>query len=187
MTCTPGSLIGTMRANFSVSHLLAAASFSRAVGKLQSDNEGRPFDDFFEDIQYNAIATVLTATAALESYANELFVDQATVFPNQPSRILEKFWEAYEFKPTLEKFDLALLLLDKGKLDRWDSPYQDVESLAKLRNALVHFKPEWTHDQRKHAKVASALKDRIERSPFFAQAVLYFLVPGQVTAQPNGP
>ena len=65
MTCTPGSLIGTMRANFSVSHLLAAASFSRAVGKLQSDNEGRPFDDFFEDIQYNAIATVLTATVVL--------------------------------------------------------------------------------------------------------------------------
>ena len=71
-------------------------------------------------------------------------------------------------RPTLEKFDLDLLLLDKGKLDRWDSPYQDVESLAKLGNALVHFKPEWTHDQRKHAKVASALKDRIERSPFFA-------------------
>ena len=82
-----------LRANFSVSHLLAAASFSRAVGKLESDNKGRPFGDFFEDIQSNAIATVLTATAALESYANELFVDHATVFPNQPSRKLEELWE----------------------------------------------------------------------------------------------
>ena len=88
MRLMTGNLTASSRANFSVSHLLAAASFSRAVGKLQSDNQARPFGDFFEDIQSNAIATVLTATAALESYANELFVDHSTVFPNQPSPIL---------------------------------------------------------------------------------------------------
>jgi len=167
MRLMTGNLTGSSRANFSISHLLAAARFSREVGKLQSDNKGRPFGDFFEDIQSNVIATVLTATAALESYANELFVDHATVFPNQSSLILVKLWEVYETKQTLEKFDLALLLLEKDKCDRGASPYQDVASLTKLRNALVHFKPEWTHEQHEHAKVASALKGRIERSPFF--------------------
>ena len=86
-----GSLIGTMRANFSVSHLLAAASFSRAVGKLQSDNEGRPFDDFFEDIQYNAIATVLTATAALELLCQRALCRSSySFFPTS----LHAFWKS---------------------------------------------------------------------------------------------
>ena len=40
--------------------------------------------------------------------------------------------------------------------------------MRNLGKPLLQFKQEWTHDQRKHAKVASALKDRIERSPFFA-------------------
>ena len=167
MVCMTGSLTGSARANFSISHLLAAASFSRAVSKLETENKGRPFGVFFEDIQSNAIATVLTATAALESYANELFVDHSTVFPDLPSPILVKLWEAYELKQTLEKFELALLLLHKKEIDRGGSPYQDVVSLTKLRNALVHFKPEWTHQQVLHAKVSSALAGRIARSPFF--------------------
>ena len=167
IVCMAGSLTGSVRANFSISHLLAAASFSRAVGTVENENKERPFGEFFEDIQSNAIATVLTATAALESYANELFVDHATVFPNMPAPIMAKLWELYEMKQTLEKFEFALLLLRKERFNQGISPYQDVVSLIKLRNALVHFKPEWTDQQIVHARVSSSLKDRVDRSPFF--------------------
>ncbi len=44
-------------------------------------NSGLSIGDFFEDIQANAIATVLTSVAALEAFANELFVDHGEVFP----------------------------------------------------------------------------------------------------------
>ena len=78
------------------------------------------------------------STTTLESYINELFVDHVTVFPHQPSVILARLWEVYESKQTLEKFELALLLLEKEKFDRGSLLYQNIISLTKLPNALVH-------------------------------------------------
>lgn len=60
-----GSLTASVRSNLSISHLLAAASFSRAVGAIEAANTGKTFGDFWEDIQASAIACVLTASADL--------------------------------------------------------------------------------------------------------------------------
>lgn len=42
----------------------------------------------------------------------------------------------------LEKFDAVLRTARKPLMDKSRSPYQDVVPLIRLRNALVHFKPE---------------------------------------------
>jgi hypothetical protein len=45
--------------------------------------------------------------------------------------------------PILEKFQLALALAGKDLFDRGKRPYQEVALLVRLRNALVHYVPEW--------------------------------------------
>lgn len=105
--------------------------------------------------------------AALEAYANELFVDHTEVFPELRMDIMAKLWELYEQKPILEKYDFALLLRQGSPFDRGASPHQDISALIKLRNALTHYKPEWSNAQIEHAKVSNALKNRAVASSFF--------------------
>ena|SRR5439155_6633148 len=107
-----------LRTNFSILHLLAAAHFSRHVAEIEHAHNGEPFGAFFEEIIWFSSACILSCSAGLEAYANELFVDRSEHFPNLRPEVADKLWELFEQKPTLEKFDMALLLKQKPLLDR---------------------------------------------------------------------
>jgi len=164
----------SMRISFSVVHLLSAATFSRAAGAIEAANAGKPLEDFWDDLQAQALAVVLTAVAGLEAFANELFVDHAEVFPELRLEVMAKLWELYEQKPILEKYEFALLLRQGKPFDRGAHPYQDVVALIKLRNALTHYKPEWSDQQEEHAKVSSVLQYKASPSPFFPSSESLF-------------
>jgi hypothetical protein len=70
------------RSAFAVQHLMAAARFSRMCGEIESANEDQPLGNFF-DTQIGAVsATVMLATASLESNINEYLCEPELVFPN---------------------------------------------------------------------------------------------------------
>ena len=161
------SATASVRANLSVTHILSAALFSRNAGSIESAHAGQAFGEFWEDIQSNSIASVLTSVAALEAYANELFVDYAKVFPELRLEVMAKLWELYEQKPILEKYEFALILRQGPAFDRGAPLYRDISALIKLRNALTHYKPEWSHEQAEHAKVSGVIKGKACASPFF--------------------
>jgi len=156
-----------VRVNFAVPHLLSAALMCRNVGELERANKDKDFGNFWEDILANASAALFTSVAALESYANELFVDHKSIFPELKSEVMAKLWELYEQKPTLEKFEFALLLKGATAFDRGAPPYQDVSTIIRLRNGLMHFKPEWFSAQEEHAKLSKMLAYRATLCPFF--------------------
>lgn len=154
------------RLNFSIHHLLAAAHFSRHVAEIEHAHNGEPFGAFFEEIIWFSSACVLSCSAGLEAYSNELFVDRAEHFPDLRPEVADKLWELFEQKPTLEKFDMALLLKQKPLLDRGSHRIQDVAALVALRNGVTHFKPEWENEQEAHAKLSEKLANRFVPSPF---------------------
>jgi hypothetical protein len=105
--------------------------------------------------------------AHLESYANELFVDMNQNFPGVRQELLEKLWSDYERKSILEKFDLALLLREEASMRvAGVESFQSVEALVRLRNALMHFKPEW--EPAKHKQLSSELRNFFKPSEFLA-------------------
>jgi hypothetical protein len=104
--------------------------------------------------------------AGLEAYANELFFNREIVFPNQSPQLLDWLWETFERKPLLKKFDFALLLREKPLLDSKTRLYQDVDALNMLRNGLIHFKPEWSHQAQSHKEISKRLESRFPGSPF---------------------
>lgn len=161
--------VGDTRVNLSFPHLLSAASFSCRLGELESENEGKQLGAFWDGIFAQSSAVVFAAVAALEAYANELFIDHSEVFPELRDEVMAKLWELYEQKPPLEKYEFALLLKQSAQLDKGSSPYQDVAALVKLRNALIHFKPEWFSEQVEHARLSRILVHRAMLSPFFPQ------------------
>lgn len=164
----------TTRANLSITHLIAAAQFSRAVGELERQHSGKPLADFWDDIQSNAIACVLTAIAGLESFANETFKDSKRIFPGIDQAVLARMWEVFESKTTLEKLEFALLLRGNGAFDSGKSPYQDITALTKLRNGLIHFKPESSDELVEHTKLSKILSGRAVHTPFINPAEMLF-------------
>jgi hypothetical protein len=163
----------TVRVNLAVQHMLAAARFSREVGNLECEHKSQPFGEFWESILHVATACVLTAVASLEAYANELFSDRVKIFPGYSQELLHNLWETYEQKPILAKFEFALLLLNKPQLDRGAPPYQNIKVLVDLRNALIHFKPEWENEADEHQKISAKLVRKIEGSPFLSDRLLF--------------
>ena len=145
-------------------HLSTAARFSRAVGKLEQ--EYGAVGDSWEDIFSFSTGCVLTAAASLEAYANELFFERDTVFPGYTSDLLNKLWETYERKTPQKKFDFALLLRKSPTLDWGKPPCQDVKALIDLRDALMHYKPEWDNEADRHQKISDLLRYKFDPSPF---------------------
>lgn len=155
-------------------HLKGALHFAEQVSEIERKNSGQAFGTFFESIEQNSIACVFFAVAAIESHINEVFSDRATTFPDVSPDLVEKVWDMCEMKPPLEKFDIALLLLNQKRMEKDGPPRQDVECVMKLRNALIHFKPEWHDEDADHAKLSKQLSGKFDGSPFLQSEVKMF-------------
>jgi hypothetical protein len=168
ITEAPDIMSATVRTrmNYAVPHLMSAAMFSRRVGEIEAKHSGQALGPFWDEILAYATATVLLSAAGLESYANELFVDMDQNFPGVGKELLETLWSAYEEKRVLEKFDLALLLRGAPRLVAGAEPFQGVHALVRLRNALIHFKPEW--EPAEHKQLSSRLGNFFKPSEFLA-------------------
>jgi|SRR5450759_2056134 hypothetical protein len=166
-----GEVKAAVRVNLSHQHLLAAFHFSRHVADVEQVHTGETFGAFFEEIFWFSSACVLSCSAGLEAYANELFVDRSEHFPDLRPEVADKLWELFEQKPILEKFDMALLLKQKPLLDRGSRPTQDVAVLIDLRNGLTHFKSEWDNEQAAHVRLSKRLAHLFVPSPFTERRV----------------
>jgi len=154
------------RMNYAVPHLLSAAIFSRRLGEIEAEHSGQDLGPFWDEILAHATATVFLAVAGLESYANELFIEMSQNFPGVRQELLEKLWSDYEGKRILEKFDLALLLRGASTRPTGVESFQSVDALVRLRNALMHFKPEW--EPARHKRLSSELRSFFKPSEFLA-------------------
>lgn len=153
--------------NLSITHMAAAAQFARAAGEGERAHAGEPFGDFWDEIQANATACILLSVTALEAYANELFLNRHEVFPDMRPAVMDRIWEQYERESIREKYEFALLLRDGDAFDRGAPTSQNFDVLIRLRNALTHFKPEWSDEADEHARLSRALEHRAVRSPFY--------------------
>jgi len=156
----------SVRTNLALQHLLGAARFARHVCQVEQANAGKPFGPFFEELIHLATAAVTLSVASLEAFANELFADGTQRFPSLSKEILDAVWVLAEQRPFMEKYDLALTLHGVPPFDKGVPVRQNVDALVHLRNALIHFKPEWDDAQVKHKKLSARLRHKFALSPF---------------------
>lgn len=141
-----------MRAYFSSYHLWAARHFSVLARTVENDEGKRPLFD----IKHRAYVTnaVFSAVGFLEAAINELYQDVADGHDNYVAtldagskRLMSDFWQFTEkqnrsaFK-LLEKYQIALTFLRKEQFATGQLPYQDAALTVKLRNEVVHYKPQ---------------------------------------------
>jgi hypothetical protein len=153
-----GAGAGKSRVNFSLYHMRTAIKLALLAKDIEEANKGKEFGAFFEELMSYVTATVIIAGTGLESYINELFL-------NMPLTQTEIFWKKMERKPTLKKYDEALKSRNYPILST--EKKASAETLIMVRNALVHFKPQWEDETRTHNEITRELrKEGVKTSPF---------------------
>lgn len=142
-----------VRTYFSINHILSAAHFSRLSAKLEKSYTGKPSEDLhFENMAY-VTGCIFAAVSSLEAMINELFTDIAdhpdshlSIVGKRTGALMATMWNLGVPRtatyPILRKYQIALILADKEVLESDKQPYQDVDLLIELRNALIHYEPE---------------------------------------------
>jgi hypothetical protein len=154
-------------------HLFAACRFAARIEQVERENSGQPFGDFWDEILHNSLGVATLTVACLESYANELYVKGLIITPALNPAAAQEIAELIDRESILRKYSTALVVRVGKPLDRGIEPVQNADTLIKLRNAVVHFRPEWSHEQDKHDKLSKILQHKFEPSAFFRNQPMF--------------
>lgn len=169
-----GEITLRQKSAFAVQHLMAAARFSRICGNVEKAHEGEPLGNFFDEQIACVSACVLLSVASLESNINEYLSDSHNYFSKLSQSLQQELFTLLEKKSILEKYQYALVFKGKKKFKADLQTFQDANALIKLRNALVHFKPEWHDEQDLHEKLGKYLKGKFQINPFIGENGVFF-------------
>lgn len=169
---------GRSRVNLSFQHMQDAIHLMELSKQCEDDNSGKTFadGDFFNHHRAYVVGVIMISVASVEAQINEFYLDATdnllgSILDIASQALLAELWKVAEKKrfPILEKYQIALTAIERDKFDTSREFYQDVNFLIDLRNMLVHFKPEWDNDQKKHRKIEKKLQGRFELNPFWPE------------------
>jgi hypothetical protein len=153
--------------------LFAACRFAARIAEVEEQNREQPFGGFWEEILQNSLAVAVLTVAGLESYANELYFEGAALAGQMNPVAIEEVAALIDRKKVLDKFSAALAFRAGKKLDRGVGPVQNADALIDLRNAVVHFRPEWTGKSGEHRKLSARLKGKFDPTPVLPNELLF--------------
>lgn len=178
-----------LRTYYSLHHIKAAIQFTKLSKEIESAYSGEfKEDQFFEHRAYVTGAIILS-TSFLEATINELFSDAVdhpssehlAQLPEETRILFASVWglSKTDMLSILDKYDLALALAKSEAFDKGANPFQAIHLLVKLRNALVHYVPEWsshnepTYKWETQLKAAGfSLNPMMKTNPFFPDQCL---------------
>ncbi len=145
-----------LRSYFSIQHIQSAAYFAKEAAKIEKQVKENMRGDVSAVHCAYVTASIFTAVAFLEANINEIFCDaydtmigksanDSKYIPDQLINKLGRMWQLEiprsSTYPILQKYQITLAIAEKPTFDRGQNPYQDVSSLIKLRNELIHYEP----------------------------------------------
>jgi hypothetical protein len=167
----------SMRGYMANQHLWNARREAWLCGQREEMLVNRNVRNIDRTHRSHAITAVLSAVAFLEAIVNEVWQDAADSEPGEltpytqgiPDTAIATMRELWNGKQDsermlslLSKFQVALVCAGHDRMDKGTEPYQSAAVLVDLRNALVHFKPRWWHDDgRDEAKFIRSLRDKL--------------------------
>lgn len=154
-------------------HLFAACRFSARIHDLERENAGEPFGAFWEEILHNALGVATLTAAALEGYANEMYFEGSILGATMSAPATAEVAELIDREPVLRKYAFALAVRAGKRLDFGATAVQNADALIKLRNAVVHFRPEWFGEQQAHEKLSKQLQHKFLPSPYLSNEPIF--------------
>ena len=168
-----------MRVYYSSYHLWGAQHFALLAGEIEDAHGGRSTFD----IKHRAYVTnsLLSSAAFMEAAVNELYQDAfdehssyLSPLSQETRNLLADFWAMTEKEnkatiSLLDKYQLALRFCGKETLSKGESPYQEVDSIVKIRNALTHYKPQSLGGDNVH-RLEGRLRDKFQENKLMSDS-----------------
>lgn len=157
---------GRVKSSLSKLHIDACAFFAGFCQQIETEEShlAWPQPRWRLSASY-ALSSVIQACSALEASINEFYqkaIDRdkknLPTLSNEQFLILDKLWHEEKKYSTLKKYQVALTAAGKEPMHEGAEPFQSAKLLIDLRNALIHFKPEWDNETGPHDKLESKLK-----------------------------
>ncbi len=161
------------RVNLALHHLLAACRNASRIRQLELEHQGEPFGAFWEEVLHCSLSVVSLTVASIESYANEVLADSAGLPESMNAQATKEIADIIDRKPILDKFRIALSLISGATLPKDGDVYRRTKLLIDVRNAVVHFRPEWFDSQAEHQKLSAKLAGEVTGSPFLGNEPLF--------------
>jgi hypothetical protein len=124
---------------------------------------------------------VVSTVAFLEASINEFYLEAQDKDKNSLAGLDERvlsllaaFWEQVERGPILHKYQIALLVAGAEQFEKGKQPYQDADHLVKLRDALVHYKPQWDDELGPHRNLEERLRNKFPLNTLAQSGSLWF-------------
>ena len=144
--------ISQVRTYLAQQHVVAAEMFAKRSEEVEASGRGRTLVP--SDLQSYVMATLFAAVAYLEATINEVFADASDPNAHGVFGRGAEWWQRMAALwahgvprsarySVLEKYDIALLISDREPFHRGREPYQGAKLVVELRNALIHYEPEW--------------------------------------------
>ena len=144
----------SVRSYLSIQLIQSAALFSKLAAGVEANFDRSNKGALLSEHRSYVTGTIFTAVAFLEANINEIFKDCHDDFDHKNimglgPEAIKMYGQIWGLKLSgnasfsiLDKYQIALTLAKKDLFDRGALPYQDAENLIRLRNALMHYKPE---------------------------------------------
>lgn len=174
----------SIRNYMSVHFLVAASHLARDAKRIEDAEKDKVSPDFVLEHRAYVISSVFMSVTFVEALINELFSDasegQTSAFPGLAQSTSELFGAMWRLNiprtstyPIPTKYQFALALSGKIGFDPGASPYQEVDDVVKLRNALMHYEPETiptesTRDPNEIHKLEKRLRQKFDENPLIS-------------------
>ena len=170
----------------SFSHIKAAAHFAKlSYEKEEEYDDSQPSSELRDAHRSYVIGSIITAVCYLEATINELFtnVEEISSSNEWSPDVAIKMNEEWANERSLQliiKYERALCIVKSESFDRGAEPYQSAASLIFLRNALIHYKPEWigtgeSYNKTLNEKLRQKLEKKIKKlNPMTQEGSLFF-------------
>lgn len=170
----------SQRYNMTIQYLMAMKLLLTHGNQIEQSHLGQPFGDFFTDIRSYISTTLILAGSMLEANIYERFLDvkdNILVISGFNLCALNTDWEKIKKRSAiLRKYD-EFATLSGNILDKNDVKYKEIEILVKIRNALVHYVPQWDYEKtplNEIEKSVSQISTSVDYSPFIPSTNPYF-------------
>lgn len=132
-------------------------------------------------------SSIICSVATLEANINKYIVDNYDTLDNSSYSTCDVLYEKYEklnrgtkiiqqllIIPTVKlKYDVVTFLLTCKFIPHCQKS-EKMDYLIDLRNALMHFTPEWDNALKKHKSLENSKKNFFKCSPFYEKGFLFF-------------
>lgn len=153
----PEGISGATWTDIAVDYLWSARHFADlAQAQEQLDNVGRHTEAYRRHRSY-VVAAISSSVAYLETAINEIFAGCADSgvswmlresSPHHRGTLASLWCDEIRRLPTLKKYQLALRVGSLAEFPEGQVPYSDAALLVRLRNALIHYEPDWVYTER---------------------------------------